>query len=239
MALAVNITDDGRIWYEPDRVETPDGRLFEPEAWRAVGRVTPAERGRGSAWFIDAPPDRHLVLRAYRRGGLVSRLIEDWYLFTGWQRTRPAREIRLLERLEELGLPAPRPVAASFRRRGLTYRARILTERLPGTRPLSRVLESGPLAQQAWQAVGRCIRTFHDHGVHHADLNAHNILLDDRGRVFLIDFDRGELRSPGPWRDANLKRLARSLEKLAAGSGIHYRPADWRALLAGYGTTGP
>lgn len=236
MALAANITPDGWIWYEPERVDTPDERLFDPQAWRREARVQPAGRGRGAAWFIDLSPERRYVLRGYRRGGLVGRVIDDRYFFTGSRRTRPAREIRLLETLERLDLPAPRPVAARYRRRGPAYRADILTQRLPDTRTLSQCLEESPLTEATWRAIGRCIRRFHDAGVCHADLNAHNILLDGSGRIFLIDFDRGRIRSPGRWRGANLIRLARSLDKLAATRPFHYSPGDWRALASGYGT---
>lgn len=235
MALAANIAEDGWIWYEPERVDTPDGRLFDPEAWRGEAQVMRAGRGRGAAWFIDLSAERRYVLRGYRRGGMVARLVDDRYLYTGSERTRPAREIRLLEHLERLDLPAPRPVAARYRRSGFTYRADILTERLPGTRTLSQCLEAGALSEDTWRSIGRCIRRFHDAGICHADLNAHNILLDEDGRVFLIDFDRGRLRTPGPWREANLKRLARSLDKLAARPPFRYTPADWQALAAGYG----
>lgn len=234
MALAANITRKGRIWYEPERVDTPDARLFDPDAWREEARVQPAGRGRGAAWFIDIPPDRRYVLRAYRRGGMVGRLISDRYLFTGSQRTRPCREIQLLEHLERQGLPAPRPVAARFRRHGLTYCADILTERLPDTRMLSDCLQDAALPEETWRAIGQCIRRFHQAGVWHADLNAHNILLDSVGRVFLIDFDRGRIRTPGHWRESNLRRLARSLDKLAAGRPFHYTRDDWRALESGY-----
>lgn len=236
MALATNITDDGRVWYEPERVEFPDARLFDPAAWRDEARVEPVDRGRGAAWFIDVSAKHRYVLRAYRRGGMVGRLIRDWYLYTGKHRTRPAREIRLLERLEELDLPAPRPVAARYRRRGLVYRADILTERLPDTRPLSRVLEQRSLDAGGWRAIGQCIRRFHDRGVCHADLNAHNILLDGRDEVYLIDFDRGRIRRPGRWQQANLHRLARSLDKLAGQGLFFYGRGDWHSLLTGYGS---
>jgi 3-deoxy-D-manno-octulosonic acid kinase len=71
--------------------------------------------------------------------------------------------------------------------------------------------------------------------VFHADLNAHNVLLDAADRVWLVDFDRGELRARGAWTHANLARLERSLVKVSAG---RYRAEHWAALLEGYGSGG-
>lgn len=48
-------------------------------------------------------------------------------------------------------------------------------------------------------------------GVHHADLNAHNILLADDGAVYVLDFDRGRIRARGAWENNVLARLHRSL----------------------------
>jgi 3-deoxy-D-manno-octulosonic acid kinase len=69
----------------------------------------------------------------------------------------------------------------------------------------------------------------------HADLNAHNVLLGEGEAVHLIDFDRGRLRKPGLWCDANLVRLRRSLEKVTYGlPPERFTEADWHSLLDGY-----
>ena len=85
-----------------------------------------------------------------------------------------------------------------------------------------RLVDSG-LPLEDWIAVGRCIRRFHDFGLCHADLNAHNVMFDGAGAVWLIDFDRGRLRRAGLWRDANLVRLRRSL----------LVPSGWSSLRCG------
>jgi 3-deoxy-D-manno-octulosonic acid kinase len=85
-----------------------------------------------------------------------------------------------------------------------------------------------------WQVIGETLREFHDHGVDHSDLNVRNILIDDDGCVFLIDFDKGRLRGPGSWKAANLNRLQRSLRKTALETGVPYDEEAWRRLEAGY-----
>jgi len=67
-------------------------------------------------------------------------------------------------------------------------------------------------------------------------LNAHNILVTSE-QLYLIDFDRGELRAPAPaWRLSNLKRLRRSLIKVGAAKqgDAAFDPSVWQPLLDAY-----
>jgi 3-deoxy-D-manno-octulosonic acid kinase len=210
---------------------------FEPDFWAASGRLTPAARGRGSAWFIGADREQW-ALRHYRRGGWVAvQFSLDRYLWTGEERVRAFLEWRLLETLVQRGLPVPEPIAARYRRGRFAYRCDLITRRIPDAEPMSDVLTAAPLPPARWHAIGATIARFHAAGVDHADLNAHNILLDGQGVISIVDFDRGRLRSPGPWRSANLRRLLRSLCKISAGmpSG-RFGSADWSELMAGYGS---
>jgi 3-deoxy-D-manno-octulosonic acid kinase len=220
--------------YDASRVGNADPALFDAAAWRAQGALAAASTGRGAVYFITAG-ERRWVLRHYRRGGWAARLSTDSYLWTGEERTRSFREWRLLQELRDAALPVPVPVAARYCRRGLIYRGDLITEEIPGAQPLSALLRAGPLDAGTWRDVGRCIRRFHDAGVYHADLNAHNILLDGAGRVYLIDFDRGSRRAPGSWRAANLARLARSLRKVCRDlPGDRLDAGIWAALTQGY-----
>ncbi len=212
--------------------------LFDPEFWRGRGELSDAARGRGAAWFI-ASGGRRWVLRHYRRGGFIARFSRDAYVWTGEDAVRAFAEWRLLDELVERGLPVPRPVAAHYRRSGPWYRCDLITQRIADAEPLSARLATGlPLPESWWRAVGAAIARLHGAGADHADLNAHNILLDARGTVSIIDFDRGRLRAPGAWRAGNLRRLRRSLDKIS-GAGTRsmaggYSPAAWQWLLAGY-----
>lgn len=215
----------GAILFDPARVARPGNALFDPAHWRALGALSEQPGGRGSVRFIDYG-DLHWVLRRCLRGGLAARFARDRYLWTGEERTRSFRELRLLEALVARQLPVPAPVAARYLRHRLTYRAELITGRLPGARPLSAVLAAGEMDDALWAAVGRCLRRFHDAGVQHADLNAHNIMLGAEREVWILDFDRGRLRPPGAWSGRVLDRLARSLAKISGDA------TGWKAGFA-------
>ena len=203
----------GAMLYDASLGGHADDRWFDRDRWGERGASERQAGGRGTVVFLrdDA---RRWVLRHYRRGGAVARLLDDRYLYTGEDRTRSFREWRLLRELSMLGLPAPRPVAARYRRHGIFYRADLLTVELPSRLTLARALAAGALPSERWAEIGRCIGRFHAHGVRHADLNAHNVVLGHAREVYLLDFDRGRIETRGPWEDAVLARLERSLVKV-------------------------
>ncbi|MBL8298140.1 MAG: 3-deoxy-D-manno-octulosonic acid kinase [Rhodanobacteraceae bacterium] len=217
---------------------------FDPLYWQ-VGAVA---GGRGSAWRVQTPAGA-AVLRHYRRGGAIARLLGDRYWWQQAERTRPFAEFRLLQRLQSLCLPAPQPLAARYQRGQFFYRADLLTRLVANAATLAERLAAGRADAAAMQRVGATIARFHAAGVWHADLNAHNVLLVDTTesapsaaphaalRVYLIDFDRGELRAgAGDWPEQNLARLRRSLLKLGAaadGEAVFER-ALWQPLRVGY-----
>ena len=220
------------ILYDDALVSHAHPELFMPQHWARGQAPVQTVGGRGQAWIV-AGDGMPWVLRHYRRGGLAAQILRDLYLWTGLRNTRPWREWLLLAELYKEGLPVPRPVAAQVQRYGPWYRGDLITSLIPDSQSLAarvRALAGGAIP---WGPIGACIRRFHDSGVCHADLNAHNILLDRHGRVFIIDFDRGRRRPPAPaWQRANLARLQRSLRKLSGTA----EPAAgvWSALLEGY-----
>ncbi len=214
-----------------------DNHHFSQDYWRDQNRLVGEATGRGTVQFVSVSGGRW-VIRHFRRGGLIGRVLRDSYLWTGLQRTRPVREWRLLADLYKLGLPVPRPVAARVVRRGFVYRGDLITEAIPGAQTLAQMMDKGPVIESAWWQVGHTIARFHQAGVWHADLNSHNVLLDEKGDVFLIDFDRGRLRAVNPrWQKANLERLLRSVKKVskAVDGAVDRIEAGWAALCRGYG----
>jgi len=208
--------------------------LFDPQFWAARGELLAVDTGRGAAWFIGSAANQW-VLRHYRRGGFIAGLSVDRYIWAGERRVRAFAEWRLLEQLARRRLPVPKPIAAWYRRTGLTYKCDLITQRLPDAQPLSSLLQSAALPQASWRAIGAVMASLHDAGVDHADLNAHNILLNAAQAVSVIDFDRGRLRTPGKWRMRNLRRLHRSLAKISrALPRGRFTAQAWGAFLDGY-----
>jgi len=184
-----------------------------------------AEAGRGNTFFFTLH-DQPLVLRLYRRGGLIRHLLKSQYLYTGLSRTRAMAEFDLLLTLKEKGLPVPTVHACCVKRSGLFYTASLVTHRLQGETLAQRLQSDGKLASSPdesdalWRTIGNTIARFHQLGVFHADLNAHNLMIDEVQSVSGLDFDRGDVRAlPGSpaqsgWCLQNLERLKRSLHKL-------------------------
>lgn len=221
-------TADGAIVFDRARLPQADARLFDAGA--LDGEAIGSGGGRGSAWFVDTDAGP-AVLRHYRRGGAIARLSRDHYLWTRGERTRSFREFRLLAELRGLGLPVPAPLAARYVRTDpLRYRADILIARIPGTRTLAQLLPPVLYEHDSLRALGATLGRFHRLGVHHADLNAHNLLRDGDGQWWVIDFDRGVRRRPERrWWNSRLERLQRSLRKLGAWRDAS-ADAAWRVL---------
>lgn len=221
----------GAVVCDRTRLDIDHFDRLDPGRW--PGSVVVGSGGRGSAWFVEAEFGRG-VLRQYRRGGLVARLITDRYLYLGERRVRSLREFALLCRMSELGLPVPRPLAAGYLRRGIAYRAAILVERIESARSLADQLRVSPDVPD-WPAIGAALAQFHRCRVFHADLNAHNILMDGAGQVHVIDFDRGRIMArPGRWCLATLARLRRSLARVRPDLDAGVLDERFARLSAGY-----
>ena len=223
--------DSRIIVYDAGLIQQPGADLFAADAWERSGGVVGQAPGRGSALFLETAFGP-AVLRHYLRGGWAARFSRDRYLYTGLERSRPIAEFHMLARLHQQGLPVPRPLAAQCAREGLFYSGDLITRRLLDVLPLADLPDIQQSDPAMWIATGACIRNFHDHGLVHADLNARNILIGGDGSVYLIDFDRAQIRAGAQSLfEANLRRLKRSLQKFLETRALEQ---GWQFLMNGY-----
>jgi len=223
------------ILFDADVSADIDIEWFSLDHWRARDALHVQAGGRGGVAIITTPAGE-CVLRHYRRGGMVAMLMGDRYLWTGADKTRAFAEFRLLAEITRRGLPGPQVVAARYHRRRLYYTADLITRRIDYARTLAECLDAKQLDIKLAEQVGTLIARFHRAGIWHADLNAHNILATP-DQLYLIDFDRGELRVPAAaWRLSNLQRLRRSLIKLGAAKqdDAAFDRLVWQPLLDAY-----
>ena len=236
MTETVERTKNGAILYDKAIINQISAERFTPEGWLHAEVLTGSLRsgGRGNTMFVGNVP-RQFVLRHYRRGGLLGKLVRDTYIFSGEDLTRSFMEWRLLDKLAANNMNVPRPAAARFCRRGTFYTADLITVRIPDVVSLSQYIAAEDRDEAFWQSLGAAIWKFHEAGVYHADMNAYNVQVDKDGDIWMLDFDKGALKSPGPWQQQTLSRLHRSLKKvLDLDPRLHFRAVNWEQLLQGY-----
>jgi tRNA A-37 threonylcarbamoyl transferase component Bud32 len=228
-------------------VHAPDGAEKLP--WREIAArvlagcdrsAAAGKTGRGAVFML---PGRELglcfdvVVRQYRHGGLLRGLRGDGF----GNRDRFLEELKVHLRVRELGLPAPEPLGVIVVEGGVAgdgVQGYYATRRLEGVSGLPEYLAGASPGRRRQLAaeLGRRLRRLHDEGIFYADLQVRNLLVDDSGELYFIDFDKSTWSAgplPAARRRANLYRFARSLEKYRRRGG-KVSPLDRIIFLQAY-----
>lgn len=141
-----------------------------------------------------------VVIKHYRRGGLLRHVIKGHYLKVG--KTRSQREFELLDLAASSGINVPQPIAYAHRGR-LFYMAWLVTRAIRQPLTLARlsVLDEKKCTA-AMQSVIEQIAALIQNDIWHVDLHPGNVVLDEAGTVYLLDFDKGR---PGQANRQQLK----------------------------------
>ncbi|GAB56134.1 3-deoxy-D-manno-octulosonic acid kinase [Glaciecola punicea ACAM 611] len=210
---------------------------FDNDFLKRKKLITQIAKGRGIVYFFTLG-NTELVLRHYKRGGLVAKVSNDSFIFTRISHTRCYEELSVLQHLRDKKVNVPKPIAGKITRKGLFYSADIITEVISNAVELNEILLSEGVVAATWQAIGLQIKKMHNAQVYHGDINVKNILLSRQTTppsIHLLDFDKCAIKRGDDWKNANLLRFKRSLLKQVSKSPhYHYRQRDWDALLAGY-----
>ena len=179
---------------------------------------------------------QNFIRRHYCRGGVPARITRDKFIFHGIKSSRPYQELHLLQMMWQLNLPTPEPIAARCIVNKLTYTADIIVREIINAKTLAQVLSIQQLQSSVWRKIGKVVRQIHSHDIQHRDLNADNILINESGEIFLIDFDRCvQKKYTEQWGIAGLDRLGRSLNKFKhKNPQFNFEEINFEELLVGY-----
>jgi 3-deoxy-D-manno-octulosonic-acid transferase len=223
---------DRSIWWDAAHFDSLSPEHFTAARWNSEAIVNDSGRGKVHRF---AHQGRQYLLRHYRRGGLAAKLAQDSFWRQPTQQSRAMKELIMLRVLRGWNLPVPLAVAVQQARGPLRYRADIVLAWIEGSRNLVQLLRERALSPSEWSTVGQAVGLIHQHQAFHADLNAHNLLLDDKGLAWVVDFDKCYFRGGEEWKARNLARLLRSLRKESSKfAGFQWQESDWQLFLNGY-----
>ncbi|WP_371196060.1 3-deoxy-D-manno-octulosonic acid kinase [Glaciecola sp. SC05] len=207
---------------------------FDVDYLEGKKAITQTAEGRDTVYFF-THRDKTLVLRHYCRGGLYAKANKDRFLYTGIYKTRGFQELEILDYLQLHNIGAPKPVAARISRKGMFYRADIITEAVSDSQELHEMLKLHEIDDSLWMEIGRALGRLHQLNIRHDDINVKNILVRKGSEVVIIDFDKCKKQDIGNWQSANLARFYRSLIKQSGKfTPYHFVQSNWESVLAGY-----
>ena len=196
------------------------------ERW-AADTLPPARTllgGRGGVGAFQLRPDLVVVLRPYRRGGMIARLTRTHYLGLA---ARPFRELSASETLRAAHVPTPEVLGAAvlWTAPGC-YQGALASREVPGAINLWHYLQMAAPADRgpACAAAALVTRRMHDAGTIHPDLNLQNYLVRRTPAgldAWIIDLDRVRFGRVTPrTRRAAFERICRSIRKLDPESAV-------------------
>jgi len=178
-----------------------------------------AGRGAMPTIELESPAER-IIVRKYRRGGLLRFLNSD--IFLGSQRSFD--ELAVTLHAAKAGIPVAEIIGAlSLRVCGPLYRHYLVSRELTDCCDLPAWFQEQGSVDEDVAALARCVadrvRHMHDKGLYHADLNLKNVLVShtDVRQLFIIDWDKSTHRQGAlglEARQRNVVRFCRSAEKL-------------------------
>ena len=222
-----------------DLAELKDAGLHHPASWRGTAADRKNGPGRGAVSPFQLPGGRRLMLKQLRRGGLAARFGKERFHGTG----RLLANLTLPPELSRRGVATPGAACLLLQEgpAGL-FRGWLATREVRNaTDALTWLSESGAGGAGVLDPVLRFVRSVHDAGLQHRDLNLGNLMVRPTAGaaepVAIIDLDGARLHDgvlPFRLRLVSLWRLERSMVK-RFGSGVPpgagYRES-WAAAYA-------
>ena len=129
-----------------------------------------------------------VAIKGYRRGGIFGHFVQRRYVRS--VKSRPEHEFEMLDRVRDLGVNAPEPVAYVELGRWL-YRGWLITREIPGRQPLASFdFRDEEEARSLMEEIGRQISILIINRIFHVDLHPGNVVIGADGDPYILDFDK-------------------------------------------------
>jgi len=201
-----------------------------PGAQTTTGRAGPVH-------LAVAGQSQRIFVRPYAHGGLAGAALGR----TFYSPARALGELEACARATSLGLPVPEMLGLTARKVSrFGWQMEFWSWWIPDSMTFSLCLRRAGLTRESRSnllgTVGSALRTCHEKGLIHRDLNARNIIVMQGGngwKALVVDLDRASF-APGPLpythRLSQLRRLYRSLAKEKVIPAV-IQPEEYLGLL--------
>ncbi|MDX2440562.1 MAG: lipopolysaccharide kinase InaA family protein [Desulfobacterales bacterium] len=147
--------------------------------------------GRRSVLIDDIDDIGSVAVKYYHRGGFVRHLIKKRYL--KWGKTRSQKEYELLQKVRSLGINAPEPIAFAYRG-CLFYQGWLVTKEIKQHQTLAKLsLLNEKRTRFVMGNVMEQISALIKYNILHVDLHPGNVIIDNQDRIYILDFDKGDI----------------------------------------------
>jgi serine/threonine protein kinase len=200
-------------------VDLPDGELLGLIG--VLGGAPPARRvpssssvlgGRAVILRYVLPSVGEVVIKEYRRGGMLRFVRRRYFVRAGT--SRPEHELNSLMTVRAEGVNAPEPIAC-LSRGTLLYKGWLVTRFIKGRGLVDMCATDPGAAETLVQELVRQVQVLVQHRIAHIDLHPGNVHVGDDGAVYLLDFDRA-MRFEGSEDELRVRygnRWRRAVEK--------------------------
>jgi len=180
--------------------------------------------GRGRVKSIHIPEAGNVIIKEYKRGGMISFFNKKTYVdFRG--KIRSEKEFEMLLMAKKAGVDVPLPLAY-VSRGNLFYRAWLITKKINKCQNFAEIaVQNRKRAMKILPEISDSIKKLIKHRIYHVDLHPGNVLIDADDKNYIIDFDKA-LNFMG-----SKKKLSRLYRKRWARAVLKYDLPDFMSNL--------
>ncbi len=182
--------------------------LFESQPTHATGVLG----GRGKISRTTLEHNLPIIVKYYKRGGILRHFVKQTYLKTG--KTRCEQEFEMLNKVRNLGISAPKPVAWAYQGR-LLYKGWLVIKEIESSISLVdySIANDKNIDEVLYETI-KHVKLLIINKILHIDLHPGNILVGNN-KIYIIDFDKSRITNMSSEKLTNfyIERWQRAVHK--------------------------